>query len=459
MSLNLVGLKSNSEIMADSLYNVQNIQLKDTTAAERAQETGAELLFGLPITGALVTAPYWGKGLAKPFSVWSEKKKTNVSYLDAWKNLTAQKEAQKQAAKYLTENQSTWSGLKNKYNYNKINTWANQMPKYDTTKPLSSLTGKELANYNKNLCYKEAQRLIEEAKAQKLTGKRLQVYVRKITEALAKGDAQVHQLKMSGALPTSTMGKASNWVKNKTGYNALKGNILKSTRGASALRMASHGVKGLGIFAIIGGLLEIPNLISAHDADKAEAQNGKSSNHLARQAVKSTVKVGANVLGYAAGAAAAGAVAGSVFPGIGNVAGAIVGFIGGCIGAAVTSFAADKVVGEHTEAELYAQQADKDKKKESNKLAQEAETNSQTRDKLLAAMYEKINNGEVTDKDVIAAFEKELKKRNAEVEKAQTQNSFGYLTQNYNSQSNTDEYSSLIQQLRGLQSPNLYYSF
>ena len=71
MSLNLVGLKSNNEIMADSLLNVQNIQLQNTMAAERVQATGAELLFGLPITGALVTAPYWGKGLVKPFSAWS----------------------------------------------------------------------------------------------------------------------------------------------------------------------------------------------------------------------------------------------------------------------------------------------------------------------------------------------------------------------------------------------------
>ena len=147
-------------------------------------------------------------------------------------------------------------------------------------------------------------------------------------------------------------------------------------------------------------------------------------------------------------------------PGIGNVAGAIVGFIGGCIGAAATGFVADKVVGEHTEAELYAQSVDNDKKKSSDALSKEADTNFETRDALLSAMYEKINNGEITDKEVISAFEKELKKRNAQVEQAQAkqQTNFGYLTQNYNSPSNNDEYSSLISELRGLQSPNLYYA-
>ncbi len=448
-TLSLMGLKSNNEIMADSLLNVQNIQLQNTTAAQRVQQTGNELLFGLPITGAIVTAPYWIKPLTKPYSVWKEKKANNISYTQAWKNLNAQK----QQLNYLTENQSWLQGRKNINNFNKINSWAKELPKYDTSKPLSQLTGKELVNYNKSLNYKEAQRLIEEAKAQKLTGKRLQVYVRKITEAIAKGDAKVHELKMNGGIPMSRVGKASHWVKNKTGYNALKGNLLKSTKGASALRLASKGVKGSGIFAIIGGLLEIQNLVSAHEADKAEAQNGIKSNHLAKQAVKSTVKVGANVLGYAAGAAAAGAIAGSVVPGLGNVAGAIIGFVGGCIGAAITSFAADKIVGEHTEAELYAQNVDEEKKSISNTLAKEADTNFETRDGLLSAMYEKINNGEITDKEVIEAFEKELQKRNAQVAQTnpqtQIQNDYAY-----NQVNSYDEYSSLLQQLRGLQTPN-----
>lgn len=451
-TVNLLTTKSNNEIMADSLLNVQNIELKDTNFTQRTANLGPELLFGLPVTGALVTAPYWGTPLLKPYKAFSEMRKADVSYVDAWKSLTKKAKQEKLSKSFLTESESFWQGRKNIANYNKVQSWAKSFPKYDTTKKISELTGKELANYNKSLCYKEAQKLINEIQTKKLKGQALKEQVAKILDAIREGDAKVHEMKISGGLLTSKLGTASNWVKNKTGYNALKGNILKSSRGASALRMVSKGAKGTGIFAIIGGLLEIPNLISAHQVDKAEKAQGRDSNYLGRQAVKSTVKVASNVLGYAAGSAAAGAAAGTIFPGIGNIAGAIIGFVGGCIGAMATGYVADKVVGEHTASEEYLAKLDSENKTKSKILAKEAESNSETRDQLLMTMYQKIENGEISDSDVIKAFKKELEKRN--VQQEQTSQNTITLTNN-----DTDnEYASLIKELRGLQTPNLYYA-
>ena len=73
---------------------------------------------------------------------------------------------------------------------------------------------------------------------------------------------------------------------------------------------------------------------------------------------------------------------------------------------------------------------------------------------LLAAMYEKIQNGEISDSDVIKAFEKELEKRNSAVI-ADTQQQTNYYAQNNGTNS---EYSSLIAELKDLQNPNLYYA-
>lgn len=451
-SVNLTTVKSNNEIMAESLLNVQNVELKDTSFAERTSHLAPELMFGLPLTSAIVTAPYWGKPLLKPYKAFSEMRKNKSTYSDAWKGLTAQSKADKLSRAYLTENTSFSQGRKNVSNYNKISAWNNAFPKYDTTKKLSELSGKELVNYNKNLCYKEAQKLIEEAKSQKLTGKRLQVYVRKISEAIAKGDAKVHELKLAEQ-PKSIAGKAGQWIKNKIGFNDLKSNLLKTTKGASALRMASHGLKGMGIFAIIGALTEIPNLISAREVDKVEKAQGRNSNYLGRQVVKSTVKVGSGILGFAAGSAAAGAVAGSIFPVIGNIAGAIIGFAGGCIGAMLTGYVADKAVGEHTAAQEYAMNVNRDNQEKANLVAKEADTNTETQNQLLAALYEKIQKGEITDKDVISAFEDQLQKRNSNQPTDISQQPNNY----YQNTSNSD-YSDVLYQLRDIQRQCLNYA-
>lgn len=451
-TVNLLTVKSNNKIMADSLLNVQNIQLKDTSFTQRSANLIPDLAIGLPLTGALVTAPYWGKPFAKPFSAFSLGRKNEIPFKDAWKILTEKAKNDKLSRLYLTENESWWQGRKNIHNYNKIADLEKGLPKFNASQKITNPI-KQLNKLRTESCYSKARALIEEAKTKKLTGNALKKQLKLIVQAIGEGDAKVHEMRVSGKLATSKAGNAANWIKDKTKFNTLKGNILAGTKGSSALRIASKGAKGAGIFAIIGGLLEIPNLMSAHEADKAEKAQGRDSNYLGRQVVKSTVKVGANVLGYAAGAAAAGAALGSVVPLAGNVVGAIVGFIGGCIGAMATGYVADKMVGEHTAAEEYAQKIDEDNKKNSNILAKEADSNSETRDQLLMAMYEKIQSGEVSDAEVIKAFEKELEKRN-------TQNSSSEIAQISTTNNQNSEYSSLINQLNELKNScnNVYYN-
>ena len=449
--LNLLATKSNYQLMAENLLGVQNIELKETPVSERFANIGAELAIGVPATGALVTAPYWGKPLLKPYKAFFEMRANpNLNYFQAWKNLS---ENRKALTAHLTENQSFWQRKQNLYNYNKINSWAKELPTFRSTDKIKN-PQKALNTLRAQNCYAEADRLLKESIGMK--GNELKQQTRKIIDAIAKGDAEVNKLVANGTIkPTSAIGKVGHYLKGKTGYYTAKGALLSTTRGASALRLASKCAKGSGIMAVIGGLLEIPNLISANEADKAEAANGKASSHLKKQAVKSTVKVGAGVLGYAAGAAATGAIIGSVCPGIGNAAGAIIGFVGGAIGAALFGWGADKVVGEKTEAEEYTAKADAENKAKAEQLAKEVETNPETKNELLAAIYEKYEKGEIDNQEVIAALNNELIGRNEIINSIPSDNQ----SQLALNTSTDNDYNTLIDELRTLQTPNnLYYA-
>lgn len=331
----------------------------------------------------------------KPYSVWMERNAhPNLNWTQAWNSVSSRNEMEKQALQYLKDPQSRFNTLKNKSRFSVI-----KGLEADIT------AGKANTKY-----YDEAKKIIAEAKSKKMTGKQLKAQLQKIHEAMAKGDLKVNADIQKGLIkPTSKFGKASHFLKSKTGIYKAKGAILRSAKGANALRLASKAVKGSWIMAAIEGVMEIPDIIKSYKTGSKEGN---------KQLVKSTTKVGASVLGYAGGAAAAGAIAGSVVPGLGNVAGAIVGFVGGIIGGALASWGAgkvmDKVMGEKDSLnKSEAQVAKEEKAKQKAKIA----TNSlEEQQKLLAEVLEKAQNeGGFDDEATLNAYQTLLAERENEL--------------------------------------------
>lgn len=354
-----------------------------------SEEISSNLLFGIPL---MVGAPLLFK---KPYSVWMERNAhPNLNWTQAWNSVSSRNEMEKQALQYLKDPQSRFNTLKNKSRFSVI-----KGLEADIT------AGKANTKY-----YDEAKKLIAEAKSKKMTGKQLKAQLQKIHEAMAKGDLKVNADIQKGLIkPTSKFGKASHFLKSKTGIYKAKGAILRSAKGANALRLASKAVKGSWIMAAIEGAMEIPDIIKSY---KTGSKQGN------KQLVKSTTKVGASVLGYAGGAAAAGAIAGSVVPGLGNVAGAIVGFVGGIIGGALASWGAgkvmDKVMGEKDSLnKSEAQVAKEEKAKQKAKLATNS---SEEQQKLLAEVLEKAQNeGGFDDEATLNAYQTLLAERENEL--------------------------------------------
>ena len=349
-----------------------------------SEEISSNLLFGIPL---MVGAPLLFK---KPYSVWMER---NAHPNLNW-SVSSRNEMEKQALQYLKDPQSRFNTLKNKSRFSVI-----KGLEADIT------AGKANTKY-----YDEAKKLIAEAKSKKMTGKQLKAQLQKIHEAMAKGDLKVNADIQKGLIkPTSKFGKASHFLKSKTGIYKAKGAILRSAKGANALRLASKAVKGSWIMAAIEGAMEIPDIIKSYKTGSKEGN---------KQLVKSTTKVGASVLGYAGGAAAAGAIAGSVVPGLGNVAGAIVGFVGGIIGGALASWGAgkvmDKVMGEKDSLnKSEAQVAKEEKAKQKAKLATNS---SEEQQKLLAEVLEKAQNeGGFDDEATLNAYQTLLAERENEL--------------------------------------------
>lgn len=354
-----------------------------------SEEISSNLLFGIPL---MVGAPLLFK---KPYSVWMERNAhPNLNWTQAWNSVSSRNEMEKQTLQYLKDPQSRFNTLKNKSRFSVI-----KGLEADIT------AGKANTKY-----YDEAKKLIAEAKSKKMTGKQLKAQLQKIHEAMAKGDLKVNADIQKGLIkPTSKFGKASHFLKSKTGIYKAKRAILRSAKGANALRLASKAVKGSWIMAAIEGVMEIPDIIKSY---KTGSKQGN------KQLVKSTTKVGASVLGYAGGAAAAGAIAGSVVPGLGNVAGAIIGFVGGIIGGALASWGAgkvmDKVMGEKDSLnKSEAQVAKEEKAKQKAKLATNS---SEEQQKLLAEVLEKAQNeGGFDDEATLNAYQTLLAERENEL--------------------------------------------
>ena len=413
---------TNIEKLANTYYGVYE-ERPETTFGQRVMELGPELLFGIPITAGMVA---YGDKLAKPFSVWAKNKTTQEGYFTTWKKMT---EEAKKETEHLTKDKGFWEGFQNKQKYKTVQTLERDLPTFNTD-PSKANNAKNLYNQKISKYYNKARRLIQEAKAQKLTGSALEAKIKEILKAIGQGDKAVNNLVAQGKLiPPSRFGKGyakfKHSVKSKTGVYKLKGSMYKTvnraTRVSAALKNVARCGKGNAIFAVIGGLLEIPNLMSASEADKQARAQGKVANNMDRQIVKSTSKVGGSVIGYALGSAAAGAVAGTVCPGLGNIAGAVIGFIGGCIGAMVTGKVVDHFVGEKSSAEDFQDKMNKENKENAKQVAKQAEESPEIKDELLASLYEGAKNGEITDENILDILDEEINKRNAEIAQAQQQ--------------------------------------
>lgn len=359
-------------------------------------------------------------GKSKPCSVWQYRNAnpnqdgTKLSWSDAWKKVGENREVERNARKYLVDSNSDWQTFKNKRLFSQLKTLEADIPKYDANVDASKLQGKKLTKYNnavtKNGYYSEVKRLIEEAKTKKLTGKALKEQIQKIHIAMTKADGQVNLAIQQGVIkPTGKLGKASHWVKSKTGIYKVQKALLKGPRGAKALRMAKVGMKGTWMFAALEGVFELANIGKAYKRDRADGN---------RQLVKSGTKVAASVGGYALGSAAAGAAVGSIFPGIGTVVGAIVGAVGGIIGGWIAGKVAEKatkkVLGESQT--LDKTEADFAKDNELKAEAQKVSENPEEQKALLTEIVQMSQeNGGIDDQSTLDAYEKILNSRQAEL--------------------------------------------
>ncbi len=389
---------------------VNGVQAQDTAQQPSAiQEFGTNLIFGVPL---MVGGPLLFK---KPYSVWQERQaRPNQTWTQAWNSVTTRNEQEKKALEYLKDPKSRINTYKNKNMFSILKEIEYDIPSAPNQTNISQLQGKELTKYNnakaKNFYYQDVKKLIEEAKAKKMTGAELKAQLKKIQEAMAKADGKVNLAIKNGAIkPTSRLGKASHWVKTKTGAYKIKGSILKSAKGANILRIASKAGKGSFLFAAIEGIAEIPDIINAYKVD---------SKHGNKQVVKSGVKVAASVGGFAAGSAlasaAAGALGGSVAGPVGTAIGFVGGLIGGIIATKLAGKAMDKALGEKDSLEKSeAKIAEEEKAKQQ---ATEATNNIEAQKNLLAEVVAKAEKeGGFDDQATLDAYNEILQERMAEI--------------------------------------------
>lgn len=436
--------------LANWLYDVKNIPQGNANAFSGL---GASIAFGLPF---IVGGPLVMKYGAKPIQGYKEMKKSpNTGYFQAWKNLN-------NATAYLKDDKSLFQTLKNKHQYGNLLSYEKDLPKFEANTDVSKLSPKKLSKYEaskiKSSYYEEAKRLIQEAKDKKMTGAELKAQLNKIREAIRQGDLKVNEAIRNGTIKqTSKLGKVSNFLKKKTGVYKAESKLLKTSKGASALKLAKKGVKGSWLMAAIEGITEIPEIIKAYKIDKEERKEGYSNSRAKKQVAKSATKVGASVLGYAAGAAATGAAIGTVFPGVGNIVGGAIGFVGGLIGGAIASWGAGKVMDaalnekdslNKSEAEIYAEEKNKEKSKAAKALAEKADSSQAAQEELLLATAEKANKeGGFDDQTTLDAYKELIAQREGSAGTS-SDNSIQY------AQAQESEYDPLISQLESIANIN-----
>lgn len=403
-----------------------------TTALPLAWQTGK---------AALWTAPKWA---------WQN----FGNYTTAWNALQEKNKAAKDAIKYL-KGDNIFQTINNRNNYNSLLELEKKTAARPTYAEMSATTkpSARAKLFNKSVkatYYDEARKLIEEAKAKKLTGKELREHLKKVDEAIAKADLEVHKAVKSGLIkPATKMGKAWAGVKKYTGYDAVNGALKKGAASSNkAVRAIAKGAKGGGIAtAAIGLAIETPEIIETYKKCGA----GKGTKQLA----KTTAVVAAEGVGYAVGAKV-GAIAGAKLGAtIGTCIGGPVGTaIGGAVGALVgvgTGILCSWLAGKGVKSLMGKSELQKHNEAEAKKLAKNAKNSKEGKEKLLSEVEKKAaESGGCTDEEVIAAYEKLTTAKESSISHSDNNKTY--------SATNTSNYSDILNALAMLAEGNISYT-
>ena len=403
-----------------------------TTALPLAWQTGK---------AALWTAPKWA---------WQN----FGNYATAWNALQEKNKAAKDAIKYL-KGDNIFQTINNRSNYNSLLELEKKTAARPTYAEMSATTkpSARAKLFNKSVkatYYDEARKLIEEAKAKKLTGKELREHLKKVDEAIAKADLEVHKAVKSGLIkPATKMGKAWAGVKKYTGYDAVNGALKKGAASSNkAVRTIAKGAKGGGIAtAAIGLAIETPEIIETYKKCGA----GKGTKQLA----KTTAVAAAEGVGYAVGAKV-GAIAGAKLGAtIGTCIGGPVGTaIGGAVGALVgvgTGILCSWLAGKGVKSLMGKSELQKHNEAEAKKLAKNAKNSKEGKEKLLSEVEKKAaESGGCTDEEVIAAYEKLTTAKESSISHSDNNKTY--------SATNTSNYSDILNALAMLAEGNISYT-
>ena len=403
-----------------------------TTALPLAWQTGK---------AALWTAPKWA---------WQN----FGNYTTAWNALQEKNKAAKDAIKYL-KGDNIFQTINNRSNYNSLLELEKKTAARPTYAEMSATTkpSARAKLFNKSVkatYYDEARKLIEEAKTKKLTGKELREHLKKVDEAIAKADLEVHKAVKSGLIkPATKMGKAWAGVKKYTGYDAVNGALKKGAASSNkAVRTIAKGAKGGGIAtAAIGLAIETPEIIETYKKCGA----GKGTKQLA----KTTAVVAAEGVGYAVGAKV-GAIAGAKLGAtIGTCIGGPVGTaIGGAVGALVgvgTGILCSWLTGKGVKSLMGKSELQKHNEAEAKKLAKNAKNSKEGKEKLLSEVEKKAaESGGCTDEEVIAAYEKLTTAKESSISHSDNNKTY--------SATNTSNYSDILNALAMLAGGNISYT-
>ncbi len=380
----------------------------------------SELMF----TGGIMALPVAfqaGKGIFWNGPKWLWQNRGN--YTSAWKQVKANNAAAKASVEHL-KGKNIFETINNRSYYDKITNAAKSLPSTGTK-----------ASY-----YAEAKRLIEEAKAKKLTGKALKDHLKKVDDAIAKADLNVHNAIKSGLIkPATKRGKVWAGIKKYSGYNAVDGALKKGAVSSNkTVRALSKGAKGGGLAtAAIALAVETPEIVETYK--ECGAKKGT------KQLAKTTAVVAAEGVGYAVGAKVGGIAGAKIGATIGTCIGgpvgtAIGGVVGGIIGVG-TGVLCSWLAGKGMKSITGKSELQKHKEEEARRLAINAVTTKEGKQELIKKTDAKAQeDGGCSDQEIINTYTKIIDEKSTTTALSET---------NSESQINP-EYSDLINSLSAL---------
>lgn len=300
--------------------------------------------------------------------------------------------------------------------------WVKEYSTYNKAKA-TKIANNNLINQQKEV--KELRQLIKDAKSGKIPAKDLKAHYKKILAKLRSVDIKINELKMSpnGLKATTKLGRAGQFLKQKTGVYKLKSTMLKSSKGFKFLKAAGKIGKGAAVLAAVGAVLsEAGEVMGAAEIDKIEKAQGINNHRTAKQVGKSAVVAAGTIAGSWAAASAAGAAVGTA---VCPVIGTAIGFVAGAIGGLLGGWLAKKVTGPSEVEKYQKEQQDALKeqqeaaKKQADETAKLATNDDGTKDELLAALLEAKDGGQIDDKEIIDLLDQEVSAREQEIAEQQ----------------------------------------